>query len=131
MRIENNDVRASRAAWFVTEDGEAKTSTSADKDGPTTGNAHSATCAQDVGAGASKRDRTARALERGIIWESLLLLGIAMAIAFLAVVTWDVADFGARFVARAVATELVTARAVRVRPANLARPAHGALPSMA
>lgn len=130
MRIDNNDVRASCAAWFVAAGG-TTTPMGADDDGPTTGNAHSATHAPDVGAGASKRDRTARSLERRIAWESLLLLGVAVSIALLAIAMWDVADFGARYVARAVATDLVTVRSVRVRPANLARSAHDAPPSEA
>jgi hypothetical protein len=131
MRIENSDVRAVRAAGFVEEGGEAKTPKSVDEDGPTTGNAHSATRAPDVGASASKRGRTARASERRIVWEWLLLLGVAVAIACLAMVMWEVADFGVLFADRAVATELVTVRPVRVHPANLARPAHDAPASMA
>ena len=85
----------------------------------------------DIGAGAAKRDRTARALERWISWESLLLLGVAVSLAFLAIAMWEVADFGARFVARAVATELIAVPSVRVRSANLARPAHDAPPATA
>jgi hypothetical protein len=106
MRTENNDVRASRAAWLDADGGEAETPMNGGEAGPTTGNTHSATCAPGVGARSLKRDRTARVLERRIAWESLLLLGVAVAIAFLAIVMCDVADFGARFVARAVATEL-------------------------
>ncbi|HLY91491.1 MAG TPA: hypothetical protein VKQ27_21085 [Acetobacteraceae bacterium] len=131
MRTENNDVRPSRAARLDADGGGAQTPTSAGQTDPATGNAPSPTRAPNVGAPRLNRDRTARALERGIVWESVLLLGVAVVIACLAVVMWEVADFGARFVARAVATELVTVRAVRVHPANLARPAHDAPPSLA
>jgi hypothetical protein len=56
---------------------------------------------------------------------------MAVAIALLgAIAAFKVASFDAAFVARAVATELVTVHPVRVRPANLARPAHDAPPSM-
>jgi hypothetical protein len=84
------------------------------------------------GAPASKRDRTARASERKITWESLLLGGMVVAFALLsATVMLEIANFGARFAAGAVATERVTVRPVRARPMNLARPAHDAPPSMA
>jgi hypothetical protein len=63
----------------------------------------------DVGAAAgeppSKRDRTARASERGITWKSLLLAGVAVAVALLGpIALLEVASFGVRFVAKAVAT---------------------------
>jgi hypothetical protein len=131
MRTENNDVRANRAARLDAGDGEAETRVNGGKAAPTTGNTRSATRVPDVGTPPLKRDRTAQTLDRRIAWESLLLLGVAVGIALLAIVMWDVADFSARFVARAVATELLAVRPVRVRPANLARPARDTPPSLA
>ena len=85
-----------------------------------------------VGAPPSKRGGIAQALERRITWESLLLGGMVVAYVFLgAIAMLEVASFAARFVARAVSTELLRVRPVRVRLIDLARPDHDAPPSVA
>ena len=100
MRIEIEDLLTDRTVWPNAEGGGAQTPMSVGEAGPTTEIDHSATHAPDVGARLSKRDRTARALEPRIDWESLLLGGMGVAVALLiAMVMLAVAAFGAQFVA--------------------------------
>jgi hypothetical protein len=67
--------------------------------GPTAGNAPFATWASDAGARALERHRAARAMERRLARESVLLGGIAVAFALLSAMAFSVAEsFGARFV---------------------------------
>jgi len=98
MKIEINNLQADRAAGLDGEGGAAEVPTSAAVAGPTAGNTHAATRAVDVAAGPSKGERRARALERRITWESLLLGGMAVVFAVLGVMAMlEVAAFGARF----------------------------------
>jgi hypothetical protein len=100
MRIEIEDLLTGPAVWHKAEGGGAETPMSIGEAGPTAEDDHCATRALDVGARLSKRDRTARALQPRIDWESLLVGGIGVAIALLiATVMLAVATFEARFAA--------------------------------
>ena len=97
MRIEIEELLTGRTVWPNAEGSGAETPTSVGEAAPTAENDHSA---PDVGARLSKRDRTARAFEPRIDWESLLVGGMAVAVALLtAMVMLAVAAFGAQFAA--------------------------------
>ena len=100
MRIEIEDLLTGLTVWPNAERSRAETLMSIGEAAPTAEIHHSAVYAPDVGARPSKRDRTARASQPRIDWESLLLGGLGVAVALLiAVVMLAVAAFGAQFVA--------------------------------